>query len=254
MSRPLIVLSPHLDDAALSCGGRIARAVDAGRRVVVATLFTQDEPLEPPSKLAADLRRWWSLPAGKVMKSRREEDLEACRRLGAEALHLDLPEAPYRTGARGAILYPDLKTLYGELALDDLPWRARIADTISGFVREHGDDLEILGPLGVGHHVDHLLVRDALLLARPEAALYEEFPYTEWSWFAVRRAFAPLGGAAPWSSDSLPLDAGQLERRRQAILAYTSQLPTLFRTEGRLDQQLRRALRRSGGERLWRRR
>lgn len=254
MSRTLIVLSPHLDDAALSCGGRIAQAVDAGRRVVIATVFTRDEPLEPPSRLAADLRRWWQLPAGEVMKSRRAEDLEACRRLGAEPLHLGLPEAPYRTDAEGRILYPDLASLFAELAPADLSWQQEIAGRIEELDRRCGPDSELLGPLCVGNHVDHQLVRHALHQARPDAALYEEFPYSEWKWFAVRRALAAANHAAGWVSESLPLDAQLLERRRQAILAYASQVPSMFRTEARLAKQLRRAVRRSGGERLWRRR
>ncbi|KAB2956573.1 MAG: PIG-L family deacetylase, partial [Thermoanaerobaculia bacterium] len=53
----LLVLSPHLDDAVLSCGGRIADEVARGRDVLVVTVFTADEPAEPPSRLAADLRR-----------------------------------------------------------------------------------------------------------------------------------------------------------------------------------------------------
>ena len=225
--------------------------MDAGRRVVVATFFTRDEPREPPSRLAADLRRWWSLPPGEVMARRRAEDLEANRRLGAEPLHLDFPEAPYRTGTDGRILYGDLASLFGELRADDLPWQEALADRIAEVAAGLGPDAEVLGPLGVGHHVDHQLVRRALDRVRPDAALYEEFPYNEWKFFAVRRA---LGGAAGWVPESLPLDAGLLERRRQAILAYTSQVRPMFRTEGRLAKQLRRAARRSGGERIWRRR
>ncbi len=33
-----VYLSPHLDDAALSCGGAIARHVAAGQRVLVVTI------------------------------------------------------------------------------------------------------------------------------------------------------------------------------------------------------------------------
>jgi LmbE family N-acetylglucosaminyl deacetylase len=249
--RPLVVLSPHLDDAILSCGGRIARAVDAGRRALVATLFTRDQPPAPPSALAAELRRRWNLPAGEVMARRRAEDLEACRRLGAEPLHLDLPEALYRSDERGEPLYPTLGALFGELAPADLAGQREIAGRIARLAEEIGGEPELFGPLGVGNHVDHQLARRALLQVRPHAALYEEFPYTEWKWFAVSRA---LGRAAEWEPEVLPVDAALLERRRHAIAAYASQVPAMFRTEGRLGKQLRRAARRAGGERVWRRR
>lgn len=43
------------------------------------------------------------------------------------------------------------------------------------------------------------------------------------------------------------------ERKVAAILAYRSQVPAMFRGEARLRKQLRRQLRRAGGERIWRR-
>ncbi|MGH7857524.1 MAG: PIG-L deacetylase family protein, partial [Candidatus Binatia bacterium] len=217
-------------------------------------LFTRDEPVEPPSPLAADLRRWWSLPPGRVMQARRAEDLEACRRLGAEPLHLELPEAPYRVDDAGRVLYPDLQALFGEVATDDEPWLDRVAERIAECIEGLGADAEIVGPLGVGHHVDHQLARRALERVRPGAALYEEFPYTEWKWLAVTRALRALGRPSEWRAEILPIDDVLYERRRQAILAYVSQVPAMFRTEGRLGKQLRRALRRGGGERIWRRR
>jgi LmbE family N-acetylglucosaminyl deacetylase len=249
LMRALIVLSPHLDDAALSCGARIAHAVDAGRPAVVATFFTQDEPRVPPSRLAADLRRWWKLPSGEVMRIRRDEDLEACRRLGAEPLHLDLPEAPYRTDARGKILYPELEALFGEVAGDDLPWRERIAGTIAELAAGAGTDAEILAPLGVGGHVDHQLVRGAAERTGRELAYYEEFPYVAWKWLALRRA---LGRGGEWRPESIAVSPDQFERKVAAINAYASQVPAMFRTEARLRKQLRRHHRKAGGERIWR--
>jgi len=247
--RPVIVLSPHLDDAALSCGARIAQAVAVGRHAVVATFFTQDEPLEPPSPLAADLRRWWQLPAGEVMKSRRAEDLEACRRLGAEPLHLDLPEGPYRRDARGAILYPSLKSLFGAPAADDLPWRERLAAIVAGFAARYGAEPELLAPLGVGGHVDHRLVRAAAELAGGDVAFYEELPYVAWKWLALGRA---LVRRRQWTPESLPVTPELFERKVAAISAYASQVPSMFRTEEKMRALLRRHARRAGGERVWR--
>ena len=41
MTRTALVLSPHLDDAAFSCGGLMALLADAGWRVCMATAFTR---------------------------------------------------------------------------------------------------------------------------------------------------------------------------------------------------------------------
>jgi LmbE family N-acetylglucosaminyl deacetylase len=241
----LVVLSPHLDDAVLSCGGRIVRAARAGTRVRIVTVFTGDEPEEPPSALAADLRRWWKLPPGEVMRRRRSEDLAACALLGAEAEHWGLAEAPYRLAADGRALYPTLAALFGEVASGDEPLVAEIAARIDALDAETA----ILGPLGIGGHVDHLLVRRALHRARPDAPLYEDFPYVEWKWLGLRRA---LGRMDDWTAEVLALEPDELDTRFTAICAYDSQVPTLFRNPGRLRRQLRRAVRRAGGERLWR--
>jgi len=239
-----VYLSPHLDDAILSCGGRIARECAAGERIVVLTLFTADEPATPPSPFAATLARWWSLPPGEVMRARRREDLEACARLGCRPEHAGLVEAPYRLDPAGRPLYASLDALYGTLAEAEEPSVERLAARLAAL-----DAHRIVAPLGVGGHVDHRLVRRAAERARPDALFYEEFPYTEWKWRALDRA---LGRRADWRCEAIELTDAELVARREAIECYRSQVPALFRTPARLAKQLRRAVRRAGGERLWR--
>ena len=79
----LLVLSPHLDDAALSLGAHLYTLARRGVRVSVLTLATAD-PADGLSPLAEDLHRRWGLGAD-AMAVRRGEDLEACRVLGVEA-------------------------------------------------------------------------------------------------------------------------------------------------------------------------
>jgi LmbE family N-acetylglucosaminyl deacetylase len=244
----LLVLSPHLDDAVLSCGGRIAETTARGGEVLVVTVFTADEPAEPPSRLAADLRRWWRLPAGEVMAARRREDAAALARLGAGLLHLGLPEAPYRLAAPGRPFYGELARLFGEPDPED---RDALVGTLGARLAQLPTAALRLAPLAVGGHVDHRLVRAAVEAGGGPAAFYEEFPYAEWKWLALRRA---LGSPRAWGEETLPLSEETFERRVGAILAYESQVPAMFRSEARLRKQLRRYLRRAGGERIWRRR
>src|SRR5690606_31013219 len=140
-----------------------------------------------------------------------------------------------------------VEALYGEPAADDL---ARL-DGLAARIAALPPTALLLAPLGVGGHVDHRLVRAAAERSGRELAWYEEFPYSEWKWFAVRRA---LGRPREWTSESLPLPPTLADVKRDAILAYRSQVGPLFRTEGRLARQLRRHARRAAGERIWRRR
>ena len=65
----VIFISPHLDDAVLSCGGGIARLTCSGERVTVVTIFTGDQsPGEPLSTLAVRSHASWAaqcVPPGK---------------------------------------------------------------------------------------------------------------------------------------------------------------------------------------------
>lgn len=241
----LVVLSPHLDDGVLSCGGRMAATSAAGGRVLLVTLFAADDPLEPAGALAAELRQLWKLPPGQIVARRRAEDLEACRRLDAGSEHWLLLDAIYRTRADGTPRYPTIASLYAELEAADTATLEELTAKLAGLPAH---DL-LLAPLAIGGHVDHLLARRAAEQSGGDVAFYEDFPYSEWKWFALERA---LGRKRDWRAESLPLNAGLVERRRQAILAYGSQVPALFRTEARLAKQLRRAVRRAGGERIWR--
>jgi LmbE family N-acetylglucosaminyl deacetylase len=250
----LVVLSPHLDDGVLSCGGRLAATAEGGGRALVVTLFAGDDPVAPVNSLAGELRRVWNLPPGEVIAARRAEDLEACRRLGVEARTWRFPEALYRASAAGAPLYPSIAALYGEPAAEEAP----LVDELAAEIAALPPAALLLAPLAVGGHVDHRLARRAAEASGREVAFYEDFPYVEWKRLALGRALGqtvpwPLSPPRGWRAETLPLDDALLARRAEAILAYASQLPALFRGEARLRKQLRHAARRAGGERIWRR-
>ena len=62
-----IYLSPHLDDAALSCGGGIAAQRAAGERALVVTLCTAaPAPDMQFSDLALEFHRKWGLAPAEV--------------------------------------------------------------------------------------------------------------------------------------------------------------------------------------------
>jgi LmbE family N-acetylglucosaminyl deacetylase len=164
----LIVLSPHLDDAVLSLGGTIARAVDEGRDVEVVTFFT-DAP--PPEQVPEKLRVFADYEA------RRAEDAAALEVLDASPRWLGLVERafrePFLSGFAQVFGTPDDATGFPNLE----PMQA----IVEGLLREH-PDAQLRAPLGVGHHFDHVevFVAAARALAATEAwdrvSFYED-PY-----------------------------------------------------------------------------
>ncbi len=246
-----VYLSPHLDDAILSCGAQIYRRTAAGKAVLVVTVGAGDEPPGEPSDLARTLHRAWKLdrPARSgeegagVVARRRREDLAACARVGADALHWDLLECIYRRDrATGEPLYGSIADIFGPIVPSDRPAILAVADRMAD-LPEHR---ELVVPLGVGGHVDHRIVRAAAEQRFGSDLLYyEEYPYSR-SHKAVRRVVRGVG----WTSEIVPVSEEAVEAKIEAVAAYHSQVKPLFGGRRRLRWKLRHH-HRVGGERLW---
>lgn len=244
-----LYLSPHLDDAVLSCGGQIEQQTRAGRRVLVVTLFAGDPPATDLPPLAEKLHELWGLSPAGALAARRAEDLEACRVLGAKTRHWDLLDAVYRRdGTTGEVLYPRARALFGApRPIESALW----AEMTRRLARLPPAE-RVFAPLAVGGHVDHRLThRIALCVFGDRLTCYEDFPYAR-----KRRALwsALLRGGRLWSwrREDIALDATALLRKCEAVSRYASQIGTLFGTNEEMEQQIRSFIRRRGGERLWR--
>jgi LmbE family N-acetylglucosaminyl deacetylase len=204
----LLVLSPHLDDAALSCGGLLC-TLGPQMQATVVTFFTHAHPA-PITRAARSFLRgtgWPDDPEG-LYAARREEDERALHGLGVHTEHAGLTDALFRHRRgwwrpqrwRNPILLalPELAHRYPTYRFDAARGRVSRGDhelfqRLTCQVRALTENLApvaVLAPLGVGHHVDHLLVRDAAAAliggpARPESArperpavgFYADLPY-----------------------------------------------------------------------------
>jgi LmbE family N-acetylglucosaminyl deacetylase len=219
-----VCLSPHLDDAALSCGGLLAGLAAAGAPVLVVNVCGGSPPRGGPfSPFAALQHERWGLPADQAVALRRAEDAAALAALGVDGLDLGLLDAIYRMPAA----YVDDQTLFGAVAPDDTlaaavaPALAALAARLSGAT--------FYAPLGVGNHVDHQAVHAvaAKLAGRgADVRFYEDFPYVAQAG-ALARRLDQLGGPGAWAPAAAAID-GALELKIAAVGAYASQLGTLF--------------------------
>lgn len=204
----ILAVSPHLDDAVFSAGARLAEHAMAGNRVTVATCFTGNVAEPQGFALACQLDKGLG-PEVDYMALRRAEDVEACAAIGATPLHLPLLEAPHRGYDSAAVLFGP--RLASDTVLPDL---IAALEQVAGECRP---DL-VYGPYGVGNHVDHHLVREAVeqVFAETPVVWWEDYPY------AMREPAPPAGVIR------LPVNGEAAERKLAATLAYRSQLGFQF--------------------------
>ena len=222
-----VFVSPHLDDAALSCGGGIARLVRTGTQVTVVTIFTADQPLgEPLSPLARRSHASWGI-GDQPFAIRREEDRAGLSLLGAELEHLGLLDAIYRRTPSGMALYT--RPLVAPAPDDVERYLPRIVAALGDSAATAHLGGRVFCPAGVGGHVDHELTRMAVeRVAKADAIVYyDEYPYS-----ARPTVSAPMDGAASdWHDCAVTLSPEELDVRIAAIRAYASQLRGLFPSE-----------------------
>lgn len=220
-----LFISPHLDDAAFSCGGTFARLADDGWRVVLCTIFTKSVINPTGFALACQLDK--NLPAdADYMKIRRAEDVAAGRILGAAAvLHLDFSEAPHRGYESAAELFAGVK------AGDDVS--QSVAERLGALNETYEPEL-IFAPQGLGNHADHLqTIRAAQQVFPTEKTLwFRDTPY------AIRQPDAPPARQSPRAVESFCAIEPHLERKISACLAYESQIDFQFGGAERLKLQL----------------
>lgn len=254
-----VFVSPHYDDIAISCGGTARLLADAGRMPRVEVVFgSEPDPAAPLHEFAESLHRAWGLDAATVIASRRAEEAAAAAVLGATTQVLPFRDAIYRDRH-----YLGNPQLFGAIATAESDLPAAIASALRQDAAPPSG-ARIYAPLGVGHHVDHQLAfLTAALLAADgwDVWFYEDLPYAI-NPGALDRRVAELAGALP-VEPAATIDVASVWRAKlAAILAYASQLETVFAYVGSgcspaaIDATMRAYADRAGDgvpdERFWR--
>jgi len=231
-----IYFSPHLDDAALSCGGSIGLQTSCGLKALVITAFAgvpaEDQQL---SGFARQTHQQTNLPTSpkEAVLARRREDKEAMSTLGADVFWLDYSDAIYRGDPPS---YQNNEALFGQIDQNDFA----LDEELGAFllrVYQRAPQATFYVPLGVGHHVDHQLccsAGDRLVQQGANLKFYEDFPYvaTPGALDARRRE---LGSGL---EEELVEVSGSLRLKEDAIACYTSQIPSLFGGADRMQRSV----------------
>lgn len=219
-----VILSPHFDDAVLSCWHVLAGAGE----VLVVNVFA-GEP-------SAGTLGWWDELAGATdsvaaVRMRVEEDRRALALAGCTAVNLPFLDSQYRQPGEAP----------GEIA-------EALREVVAA-------DARLYAPVSLGnHHRDHTAVREAALALHAEGAdlrLYADLPHaTVLGWPQWVLDGDPSAGADPageqWASQleatNIPVERMVAAKHRlpppayakklEAVRAYGSQTAPLRRTFG----------------------
>jgi len=159
--RRLVLISPHPDDVAYSIGGLVARWAEHCELYLV-TVFSRSAWAAPKPLRGAGVAA--------ISAVRLAEDRAFCDRFGLRLSSLGFADA----GLSG---YDDESELTAGPEQD--PRAHAVSVALRALLAELTPD-GILAPAAVGGHVDHRIVRDALLRERhgfAPLAFYEDLPY-----------------------------------------------------------------------------
>jgi LmbE family N-acetylglucosaminyl deacetylase len=215
-----IYISPHFDDAVLSCGGLIWEQTHSGIPVEIWTVMAGDPPPGPVSDLITRVHTDWKTGTPQeTVALRRIEDQNATRCVGATVRHLKIVDALYRRTNTGSLLYTvDV--------LNPIPINPRDQGVVEDIMRQISENLNqhdtIVCPLAIGGHVDHLLTRKAVEALERPVWYYADIPYLLKHQDELTPAVANLKGKTFFIS------AQGLAAWQKGIAAHATQISSLF--------------------------
>ncbi len=235
-----IYLSPHLDDAVLSAGGLIHEQTRQGMHAEIWSCMCGVPAEEGLTDFAKVLHQVWGFSSGEeAIRLRREEDLRAAALVGAGTRHFEFLDCIYRLGNNGEALYTDV---FVPPHPDDRHLPAQIAQALVAWLKP--DDV-VVCQLGIGRHVDHVLVRKAVEMLRRPLVYDADIPYL----ISHPEELAPLVNGMVDAVHEVPPEGFKVWL--EAIRAYRSQISSLFSSDDDLEQKMRGYWDENKGVRLW---
>jgi LmbE family N-acetylglucosaminyl deacetylase len=239
-----IFMSPHYDDAALSCGGLIAQLSAGGEQAVVATLFGGKPDYDHLSPFARMIHGR-PLANADLIDQRQAEERHALALLGAESRPGDFLDCIYRQDAtQTRWLYASEAALFDPVDPADDALVEELAHCLAALA-PRPDQCVLYAPLAIGNHVDHQIAqRSAAILQRYgyDVRYFEDYPYSVRDPAGLETRLAHLAKRDRWHSHVIPLNPTDLQDKIDAILAYPSQLGVLFPGDGAAHQRVAAAL------------
>lgn len=237
----ILLISPHLDDAILSCGAYIIKNIKERNSITTVTVFSGSIEAHKLSSLAKWFHGICRL-GNNAMEVRCIEDKKACRFLRTKCIHLNLHECLYRLNSYGEPRYSEEKSIYKADINNE-------QNTIDNVYVELLDKLqlnvfdEILVPLGIGRHIDHLIVRKAAEALeaknhfnKGKIHYYEDTPYV----CTDRDKDWKDDLAFNLNAKSYKISSMEFSTYTKALYFYKSQIDMLWENKTEMIKQLKK--------------
>lgn len=236
----VVVLSPHIDDAVLSCGALIRALRGRVSRLVVTICCGNPESAESDTRNPTRIRqrKGYASPA-----IRRREDIEAMHHLDCDFVHLGFADAIFRRSpTTGKLIYRQSRQKWSRPNIGDAAHVEELYLVLRRLCHNMGSIL-LFSPMGIGYHVDHTIsAMTALRLSnrRVRLVFYEDFPYVVDQKIGSgddddpERALGRLS-CAPLQRLYAPLD---VRKQAKTLSFYSSQIRSLFGDSKRMHKAL----------------
>jgi len=240
-----IFLSAHFDDVVLSAGGLVWELTRRGERVEIWTICAGDPPAgRPLTEYAQLLHGFWDI-GDDVPRKRNLEDAACCAVLGAAFRRCTVPDNIYRylPGSDEPIIKEN-EDQFEPLEPDE----AYLIPLVADFIRTHLPAIcELVAPLGIGSHRDHILTRRAAEQAGLPLWHYADYPYLIYGEHSLAD-WIPVEA----ETFSLEISTAGLKAWQDGFACQRSQIPLLFVDEDDMRASVERYLMNGYGYTLWR--
>lgn len=217
-NKKILVLSPHLDDAVLSCCDHILDWIKEGGEVTIITIFTSFKNNFISKSAQEYINNSGFDSTEDFEKQRKKEDIEAMTRLRVKWKHLDFIDGWFRC-MKNKSVYPDQDLFKGKISpLDKL-----LLEQIRKALTEYKNFDHIVIPFGIGNHVDHLLITKIVenIFEKRKLIYYLDNPYASninnWTIVKLIKVLISKKSIKPISTT-----------KKQILNNYKSQITLLF--------------------------
>jgi len=240
-----VFLSTHFDDVVLSAGGLVWELTRRGDRVEIWTLCAGDPPFDKPlTEYAQLLHEFWNI-GGDVPRKRSLEDAACCQVLGAAAFRrYTVPDGIYR-------YFPGTDEPVVKENEDQFkplePGESYLVSQVADFILKNlPGTCELVAPLSIGSHRDHVLTRHAAERTGLPLWYYADYPYLVYGEHTLAD-WLPAGA----KKFSLEISPAGLKAWQDGFACQRSQIPLLFVDEDDMRNSIEKYLKAGYGSTLW---